>query len=164
MSTPTIRQLVSATLTKASDSPQDRAVLSSIVESHVRRTDDGIVVIDGTGNARTNANGEPLSFSEFVAEVQRQRPELFSVSKPVKSREAGAKPTVIPITPGMSLTDRMKAMKANQQASAKDQATEIAAKGNPWNKATPNLTDQMRIAILDPELAGKLKAVAGVKS
>jgi hypothetical protein len=162
MSAPTIQQLVSAALTKASDSPQDRAVVSSIVEASVRRTDTDITIIDGHGNTRQNSKGEPMSFAEFVDEVQRQRPELFSVSKPVTSREAEAKPTVIPITPGMSLTDRMKAMKANQQVNAKDQAARIAAIGNPWSQATRNLTRQGQIANLDPTLAEKLKSEAGV--
>lgn len=44
MSVPTIQQLVSAALTKASDSPQDRAVVSSIVEASIRRTDRKSVV------------------------------------------------------------------------------------------------------------------------
>jgi hypothetical protein len=164
MSTPTIQQLVSAALAKASDNPQDRAVLSSIVESAVRRTDSDITIVDGHGNTRQNAKGEPMSFAEFLDEVQRQRPETFSVSKPEKLGEAATKPAVIPVTPGMSLTDRMKAMRANQQASEKDRAAAEATKGNPWKPQTRNLSRQYLITNLNPELAAQLKNEAGVKS
>lgn len=164
MSTPTIQQLVSAALTKASDSPHDRAVLSSIVESAVRRTDTNITIVDGHGNTRQNAKGEPMSFAEFVDEVRRQMPELFLVSTPGNTGRAEAGPALIPITPDMSLTDRMKAVKANQQASDKDRAVAEAAKGNPWNPQTRNLSRQYLITNLNPELAAQLKNEAGVKS
>jgi len=163
MSVPTIQQLVSAALTKASDSPQDRAVVSSIVEASIRRTDTDITVIDGHGNTRQNAKGEPMSFAEFIDEVQRQRPELFSLSKPKNARKAATNPATVPITPGMSLTDRMKAMKANQNASDKDRAAAEAAKGNPWKPQTRNLSRQYLITNLNPELAAQLKNEAGVK-
>lgn len=162
MSTPTIQQLVSAALTKASDSPQNRAVVSSIIESSVRRTDTDITIVDGHGNTRLNAKGEPMSFAEFLDDVQRQRPELFWVSKPEKIGEVATKPIVIPITPDMNLTERMEAMKANQHASANDQAAAEAAKGNPWKPQTRNLSRQMLITNLNPELAAQLKHEAGV--
>jgi len=162
MSTPTIQQLVSAALVKASNNPQDRAVLSSIIEASVRRTDTDINIVDGRGNARQNAKGEPMSFAEFLDEVQRQMPELFSVSKPGNTGKAEARPALLPITPDMSLTDRMKALKANHQASDKDRAAAEATKGNPWKPQTRNLSRQYLITNLNPELAAQLKNEAGV--
>ncbi|MGO4572899.1 hypothetical protein [Microvirga sp. 2TAF3] len=164
MSAPTIEQILALVLSKSNGDPDDQAVLSSIVEHSIRRTNDGVSVVDAYGSVRKSAAGESMTFAELLGEIQSQRPELF---KDAPAQKPDIKQTMQAASSGhqsMTFTDKMMAEVAARSSTdgRKQQAAEIATKGNPWGKATRNLTNQMRIENLDKDLAAKLKAQAGV--
>lgn len=92
--------------------------------------------------------GRELTPYDFFDGWLARHPDYVAISKPATS--AQKKPA--------TLTERMAATIANQKASAKERAAEIAAQGDPWAATSWNLSRQGLIINLDPELAAQLKS------
>lgn len=133
------------------------------VEVEVDRVD--IYTVDPAGKPRkifdTNQHQfRALSHAETLAELREKFPRL-----PWASPE-GEPTQTKPAKPATS-DDFMVQLKAEAARLAKERddantaALARARQANPWAPATFNLTEQMRVARLDPKLAAELKSAAG---
>lgn len=97
-----------------------------------------------------NDDGSEIGPEAFFADWTARHPGYFANGKP--ETKATTKPA--------TMTERMAATIAAQKADRTGEAAAIAKAGNPFSKSTWNLTSQMQLMNLNPELAAKLKQEA----
>ena len=112
----------------------------------------------GWGSAMVKHGSGRIPITAFLDSFVARNPDRITARGDVPSPA-----TALPETTS-TMTDRamMKIAAERSQDGRKAQAAEIAAAGNPWMLKRLNITAQMTITNLDPDLAKRLKIEAGV--